>query len=213
LPFANLRGANLSGSFFYDANLHEADLRDANLDRAIFAEAGMFRADLKGASVDQTIFAGSNLNFADLEGLAEADLTGADLSGATLSEANVSRATMKHAILRGEAFQGTVMVHRDLQGADLSGSRVYGVSAWDVVVDEETIQADLIITPDHEPQISVDNIKVAQFIYLLLSNAELREVIETITSRAVLILGSFSPARKLILDAVRSSLRGVVSSL
>jgi hypothetical protein len=35
----------------------------------------------------------------------------------------------------------------------------------------------------------VGDIEVAQFIYLLLNNQKLRDVIETITSKAVLILG------------------------
>ena len=46
------------------------------------------------------------------------------------------------------------------------------------------------------PVITVDNIKVAQFIYLLLNNQEIRDVIQTITSKAVLILGRFSDERK-----------------
>src|SRR5271169_3462747 len=53
----------------------------------------------------------------------------------------------------------------------------------------------------------VDNIKVAQFIYLLLNNEEIRDVIDTITSKAVLILGRFTPERKNVLDALHTALR------
>ena len=55
--------------------------------------------------------------------------------------------------------------------------------------------------------ITVDNLEVAQFIYLLLHNEKIRDVIDTITSKAVLILGRFTPERKAILDAVREELR------
>jgi hypothetical protein len=48
---------------------------------------------------------------------------------------------------------------------------------------------------------------VAQFIYLLLNNQEIREVINTVTSKAVLILGRFSEDRKSILDALRNAFR------
>jgi hypothetical protein len=65
----------------------------------------------------------------------------------------------------------------------------------------------LIITPHGESEITVDNIKVAQFIYLLLNNQEIRDVIDTITSKAVLILGRFSEDRKPVLDAIREELR------
>jgi len=54
----------------------------------------------------------------------------------------------------------------------------------------------LIITPPNEPEITVDNIEVAQFIYLMLYNQKIRDVIDTITSKVVLILGRFTPERK-----------------
>jgi hypothetical protein len=55
----------------------------------------------------------------------------------------------------------------------------------------------LIITPENKPgpEITVDNIEVAQFIYLLLHNQKIRDVIDTITSKVVLILGRFSEKR------------------
>ena len=64
-----------------------------------------------------------------------------------------------------------------------------------------------MITPYNEPVITVDNLEVAQFIYLLLHNEKIRGVIDTITSKAVLILGRFTPERKTVLDAIREELR------
>jgi hypothetical protein len=65
----------------------------------------------------------------------------------------------------------------------------------------------LVITSREEPQITVDNIEVAQFIYLLLHNEKIRDVIDTVTSKAVLILGRFTDERKAVLDALREELR------
>ncbi len=48
---------------------------------------------------------------------------------------------------------------------------------------------------------------MAQFIYLLLNNEKVRTVIDTITSKVVLILGRFTPDRKFVLDAIRQELR------
>jgi hypothetical protein len=59
----------------------------------------------------------------------------------------------------------------------------------------------------NEPEITVDNIEVAQFIHLLLNNQKIRDVINTITSKAVLILGRFTDERKAVLDALREELR------
>jgi hypothetical protein len=102
---------------------------------------------------------------------------------------------------------GTQLVSVDISHADFTGSSIYGISAWDVRLDAATRQENLIITPRGEPVITVDNIKVAQFIYLLLNNEEIRDVIDTITSKAVLILGRFCEDRKPILNALRDALR------
>jgi hypothetical protein len=42
---------------------------------------------------------------------------------------------------------------------------------------------------------------------LLLNNPKIRDVIDTITSKVVLILGRFTPERKAVLDALREELR------
>jgi hypothetical protein len=57
-----------------------------------------------------------------------------------------------------------------------------------------------------EPKITVDNIEVAQFIYLMLNNEKVREVIDTITSKAVLILGRFTGERKPVLEGTHSAI-------
>jgi hypothetical protein len=91
--------------------------------------------------------------------------------------------------------------------AKLSGSNIYGVNVWDLEGEFEE-QKDLVITHTGQPIITVDNIKVAQFIYLILSNEEIRDAINTLTSKSVLILGRFAlPDRKAVLDALRNKLR------
>ena len=72
---------------------------------------------------------------------------------------------------------------------------------------EEARQQNLVITSEDEPEITVDNIEVAQFIYFLLNNQKVRDVIDTITSKAVLILGRFTQERKPVLEALREELR------
>ena len=121
---------------------------------------------------------------------------GADLSGANLSGANLS----------GAELQRATLVDTDLTDADLTGCRIRGVSAWGLKL-EGAKQQNLVITREDEPAITVDNIEVAQFIYLMLHNQKIRDVIDTITSKAVLILGRFTDERKAVLDALREELR------
>jgi len=98
-------------------------------------------------------------------------------------------------------------VGTDLTGADLTGCRIFGLSAWRLKIDDHTKQQNLIITPFGEPEITIDNIEVAQFVYLLLHNEKIRDVIDTIGKKAVLILGRFTEERKNVLDAIREELR------
>jgi hypothetical protein len=171
-----------------NADLSGADLPGANLIDATLMEANLFWADLSGAS----------LYMANLSG---ADLHGANLSGASLYMANLSGAD-----LRGANLYGTTLVDTNLTGADLTGCYIYGVSAWHLTL-ERAKQQNLVITPEDEPTVTVDNIEVAQFIYLMLNNQKVRDVIDTITSKAVLILGRFTAERKAVLDALREELR------
>jgi uncharacterized protein YjbI with pentapeptide repeats len=124
--------------------------------------------------------------------LLRANLTQANLSGANLSKANLSSASL---------------VETNLEDAKLTDCRIYGISAWNVKLNERTKQQGLIITPRGKPAVTVDDLEVAQFVYLLLGNEKVRRVIETITSKVVLILGRFTPERKAVLDAIRKELR------
>ena len=94
----------------------------------------------------------------------------------------------------------------NLENATLTGCNVYGISAWRLKL-EGTKQNDLIITSYDEPIITVDNLEVAQFIYLLIHSGKIRDVIDTITSKVVLILGRFTHDRKATLYAIKEELR------
>ncbi len=197
-----------------EANLSEAflinfDLREANLDGA----------NLSGAKLNESRLWYTNLNNANLSGavLCWADLSGADLSGANLSRANLWGVNLTRANLIGTSLtqanlSKAILVETNLERADLTDCRIYGISAWDLKLGTEkdnnlAIQKNLIITPQDEPNITVDNLEVAQFIYLLLKNKNIRDVIDTITSKVVLILGRFASERMKILDALREELR------
>ena len=149
-----------------------------------------------------------NVLHPDLNGaiLVEANLRGANLSGADLHEALLSGADLHGANLSGAYLNTAVLLDTDLQDADLTGCHVYGISAWNLKL-EGAKQQNLIITRADEPEITVDHIEVAQFIYLMLHNQKIRDVIDTITSKAVLILGRFTDERKAVLDALREELR------
>ena len=166
------------------------DLSEANLSGASLSGANLSEANLSGAHLS-----GADLSSAKLNG---ALLIAADFRGANLIKANLSEADLTSASL----------VDVDITNADLTGCRIYGVSAWGLKLSNETDQRNLIITRTrNEPKITVDNIEVAQFVYLLLNNAKIRDVIDTVGKKGVLLLGRFTEGRIAVLERLRTELR------
>jgi hypothetical protein len=193
LSHADLSGADLNGAILKKAILIGANLNRASLYKAKLNEANLSGADLQSANLTNAHLIGTNLHHADLRG---AKLTRADLGGAILKGAN----------LAGADLSKTTLVDTNFEAANLTSCSVYGISAWNVNLKDAT-QSNLLITPDGVSEIQVDSLDVAQFIYLLLNNERIRHVIDTITSKVVLILGRFTPERKAVLDAIRDKLR------
>jgi hypothetical protein len=71
------------------------------------------------------------------------ELTDAYLSRAHLPGANLNR---------------TTLIETNLEGAILADCSVYGCSAWNLRLIGAN-QRDLVITPRHEPKITVDNLR------------------------------------------------------
>lgn len=199
---------DLRGAMFTDVCLGYVDLRGARLDDVTFRQdllpwtalkgAKLEAASLRNAEMPQARLMDSDLRGADLS---EANLTGADLSGANLAGARLQGARLESANLEGANLVGA-----DVEGGHLDGARVYGVAAWDLKGEPESSQ-DLVVTPGTMAAITADDIRVAQFIYLLVNNPQIRNVLDTVTRKVVLLLGRFKPERKAVLDALRDELR------
>jgi uncharacterized protein YjbI with pentapeptide repeats len=199
LTEADLTEADLSRANLYRAHLGRADLSDAHLTKADLSEAYLIEANLSGADLREADLREADLSKVNLS--RRAKLSRAKLSRANLTEADLSKANLSDADLRHSA-----LVKTNLTGTTLTGCSIYGISAWNLKLEGAT-QQNLNISDAGEPAVMVDNLEVAQFIYLLLNNERIRQVIDTITSKAVLILGRFTEDRKAILDALRDELR------
>jgi uncharacterized protein YjbI with pentapeptide repeats len=198
LSRANLRQANLSGADLKDAYLSGANLNDANLTNADLTRANLYEVSCRGAKLS-----GAKLLWANLTGV---DFRKADLRGANVRGVSLINADFREVDLTEADLQYVHLVDTNLERACLMNCSVYGISAWNLEL-SGTNQSNLTITRLDEPTITVDGLEVAQFIYLLLNNQKIRAVIDTITSKVVLILGRFTPERKAILDEVREKLR------
>ena len=176
----------------------EPDLSKVDLRDAVLEGANLNLADFRGSDLRSAKFANAQL---DLANFTAADLSEADLRYAVLMKANLTGVS-----LRGANLKFANLIDADLTDADLTGALVYGTSVWNVTL-ERTKQDSLVITPYDQLEVTVDRLEVAQFVYLLLSNEKIRDVIDTVGRTGVLLLGRFRMGRVDVLNRLREELR------
>lgn len=146
---------------------------------------------LKGFPFSEEIPNSRDLRFIDLKGC---KLGNANLWGTSLIGAKMNNSILHHACLS----------QADLSRADLTKSNIYGISVWNIITDRNTIIKDLIISED--PLFTVDDIEIAQFIWLITNNKKISNLITTMKTKSVLILGSFDAQSKLVLNKIKEIL-------
>ncbi len=202
------RVVDLSGATIDNAILGYADFRAVIFKHASMRGVWMKGADFQDADLSNVIMSESedgrdtrlmngNFDFAILD---DATITNTDLTGASFKSTSAIGTNFK-----GSNLSNTRMVGTNLSKANLTGTRVYGIAAWDVNK-TDSIQKNLLIESGRDT-VTVDDLDIAQFIYLLLENSKISSAISTIGRKAVLILGRFTPERKDILDAIRDKIR------
>ena len=201
---ANISEAILSGADLRDADLQEIVARKTDLRGAKSSKAILNHADLSDATLNQADLSGADLHEAMLSraNLSGVNLSGADLSKASLRGANLSNANLYGANLSNADLTSAILIGTNLEKANLSGCLIYEITLHHVNLNGAE-QTDLIITLYDDPIIVVDNLEFAQLISLLLSSSVIRDIINTITTKVVLLLGRFSPDRKVVLDVIK----------
>jgi uncharacterized protein YjbI with pentapeptide repeats len=176
---SNFSNAKLQNANFEKCYLEDTFFDDADLAGSTFRHADLWMAYLRNAILDQVDFRGANLH-------------GANLAGATLTRCDLQR---------------SILVDSNIQGTTIRDCDIYGISAWNLNKDKNTVQENLRVSKREESPLYVEDIEVAQFIHLMVNNQRIRDVIDTVSRKAVLILGRFTPERKAILDGIRTRLR------
>lgn len=203
----NLSGADLRKSYMDQTDLCESDLRASNLSQSryescVFDRAKLNEANLRNGKIRSVSFVGADLSNADLRGvdIQDADFSNANLRGAIFRGAKISNSKFINADLRYATFQSCLLKLTDLHSANLQHSRwshatvhlcslndclVYGISAWDVKL-KDTYQDALVITRPSIAPITVDNLQLAQTIFLFLENRNVRLAIDAFAGKSCL---------------------------
>ncbi len=215
----DLSGLNLENLFKEEV----ASGIDDELQRSMFLSSKGYGADLSEIDLSRTNLWGTRLQFvkftdadlteADLTraNLRYADLSGANLTNASLYEADLYFTNLSRANLINTNLLRARLVDTNIEEAVLENCNIHGISVWELKSNDRTQQRNLVISDPNDPSasvITVDDIEVAQFVYLLLHNEKLRKVIDTIGKKAILILGRFTPHRHAVLVAIKEALRG-----
>lgn len=213
LGFVNFSDTFLAQSHFLEVDLSHADLSHAILESSYLSKCYLVgtichNANFRGANLYKSSALSCDLRNADLREtkLESVDFGEANLEGANLSRSFLYKTDFLKANLKGADLRGAVMLETDFTEANMEGANVYGISCWDVILDD-TNQKDLRLSRDGHSIITVDNLEMAQFLYLLMQNRKIRDVIDAITAKVILILGRFTQERKPYLDFIRDHLR------
>lgn len=183
LHMVSARNSIFTGCNFDGARINRVDLCYSHFSDCTFREVEMRFTRIGLASFHDCLFAGSDLSYCSAHGTS---FSSSKLWGCRLDYMS--------------------LVQADFSNAEIIYCSLYGVSAWDLTIDN-TKQSDLVIHDKSGGIITLDNIEIAQFLYLLLNNSTIRGIIDTFTSKVVLILGRFSEDRKPVLERLRTLLK------
>ncbi len=202
LPIVKLENKTLEGYSFCKLKINKSEFKNvifencdfssSNLNKSIFTHCKFIRCQFKSVSLIEC-----KLNFSQFNGciFVNTNLSKSEQYSTAYRNCKIINSTMMWAKLIETTFIDSI----------ISNSKIYGAAVWGISL-HNTHTNDLIISKNSEAEIKVDNIEVAQFIYLLLNNKKIRDIITTLTSKIILILGRFTPDRVIILEKIKSEI-------
>lgn len=163
-----LRGISAYGAFAEGLQMRNAIVEDCHFEEGDFSRANFSGTTFRNTRFNKTI------------------MTGATFTDATFINCNLNRVNLAEA---------------DFQVREIRDTIIYGLSAWDLTVGEDTKQSNLVIEKSYElysdlvergiVPLSVDDIEIAQFVYYLSNHKKLRNTLNVLNEKGVLLLGGF----------------------
>lgn len=215
--YADLSDLNFSTDYHSDDGFSGLP----ELERFDFSNMNLNRVSMRNGTFIDCDFSNSSFHFSDLVDVfcINCDFSGATLNVSKISSAkfiqcNFTRADLSYCSAEETSFASSILIKTNLSNMSLVKTDftnacieevcAYGISAWDLKL-EGCKQKNIAIS-EGSSAITVPTIELAQFISLLINSSNLRRVIETITSKVVLILGRFTPERKNVLERIKKQL-------
>jgi uncharacterized protein YjbI with pentapeptide repeats len=190
---------------------------------------GRNRLDFRGMDLSNAYIGGAFAEGLDLSGatLIDSHLEEGDFSRANFSGAFLENTRLNKTILTDAQFTGATIVNCNLNRVNLVGASfdvaeiretvVYGIAAWDLKTTDDMKQSKLVVERTYslyteliaqgQLPLTVDDIELAQFVYYLTNHRKMRDAINILSDKGVLLLGRFSGGGLERLDTIREHLR------
>jgi uncharacterized protein YjbI with pentapeptide repeats len=185
---------DFSGMDFSRVAIHRAFAEGLNLRGAVFEHAHFEEGDFSKADFSGAVFRSTRFN--------KTILTGANFDDAVFVNCSLHRVNLVGASFRVREITETV---------------VYGIAAWDLQTSEASKQSRLVIERTHElysgliaqgkVPLMVDDIELAQFVHYLSDHRKMRDTLNILNDKGVLLLGRFKDGGIERLYAVRERLQ------
>jgi hypothetical protein len=176
------KGSIASAGSEHPYNFSNTDFHNSSFESAIFPGADFSNCYLYEVDMSRAGFPGANFTNCMIR---KAYCASTDFSGAQLVDC----------VLNNSTFIGA-----NFDGAKIEGCNVYGVSAWDLHITENTVQKELFLHRDnfsrsmlgpHHEVVYVDDLALAQFFYFINQEDGFGKSLKKLNEKTVLLLGKF----------------------
>ena len=152
----------------------------------------------EGLNLRNSRFENSNFSDGDFSG---ADFDGAIFRNTTFSKTILTRASFDNATFVNCNLNRVSLVGASFRVKEITETVIYGIAAWDMATSDEMKQSKLVIEQTHEfysdliqrghIPMMVDDIELAQFVYYLSNHKKMRDALNILNEKGVLLLGQF----------------------
>lgn len=231
--YTHVNNTSMRSSSFNNGDFYRCEIRKSNISQSTFSGSDMTGSTWSVVDGRQSVFIKCNFASAEMHrfhgfqsNFKSSHWTNSILKTSDFRRANFEDCKMDGSTVRGCSFGSATMPFMkwinfsvadcDLRRAEISDStfengkikdcRIYGLAAWGVKF-SQVEQSDLDISSKRDISIKCISVEYGIVISHFLHNESIKKYFETLSDKVVLILGRFTPSRKVFLEIIRYELK------
>ena len=205
ISYAEFSESNLSDAYFLDTLSLRTQFNYSLFRNTKFQNFDAISADFTGSKLHNVSIDSSKIDFCIFEAAIFENTT---ISKTSLMVSSFYKTDLSYSKFLDCRFKGSLFIKTNVEQSTFENCNIFGISCWKIS-GTPRLTKNLNISDYKEPPITLDNLENAQFLYLLLSNSRIPSVIDSLTTKIVLILGRFSDQQNSILDLIRYKIAGI----